>query len=136
MYIHLIIRYIKLDLEEIQKLEHIQKNGTNDTARKRSQCLLLSHQKYTITELSKLLKTSRQTIERWYNAWEKNKYDSLVIAKGRGVKTKLKRLEKEIAKELEVHGRNLKNVLHYVEKEHSIKICKKTLQNFLKGTGL
>lgn len=130
------MRYIKLNHEEIEKLSLIHKSSANETSRKRSNCLLLSHQKYTIIELSELLDTSRRSIERWFNSWEKNKYDSLEIAKGRGVKTKLKGLEKEIEKELEVHSRNLKNVLEYIEKEHSIIICKKTLQNFLKDTGL
>jgi len=130
------MRYIKLNQDEIEKLTLIHKTSANETSRKRSNCLLLSHQKYTIIELSKLLDSSRRSIERWFNSWEENKYDSLEIAKGRGVKTKLKGLEKEIEKELELHSRNLKNVLEYIEKEHSIKICKKTLQNFLKDTGL
>jgi len=130
------MRYIKLDLEEFQKLTELHKSSASETTRKRSNCLLLSHQKYTIIELSDLLNTSRRSIERWFNSWEKNKYDSLEIAKGRGVKTKLKGLEKEIENELKQHSRNLKNVLDYIEKEHSIKICKKTLQNFLKDTGL
>ena len=130
------MRYIKLNQEEIEKLTLIRKNSEKETSRKRSNCLLLSHQKYTIIELAKLLDISRRSIERLFNSWEENKYDSLVIAKGRGVKTKLKGLEKEIEKELERHSRNLKNVLEYIEKEHSIKICKKTLQNFLKDTGL
>lgn len=130
------MRYIKLDLEEFQKLTELHKSSASETTRKRCNCLLLSHQKYTIIELSDLLNTSRRSIERWFNSWEKNKYDSLEIAKGRGVKTKLKGLEKEIENELKQHSRNLKNVLDYIEKEHSIKICKKTLQNFLKDTGL
>lgn len=130
------MRYIKLNIEEIQKLKEIHKSSSNETSRKRSNCLLLSHQKYTIIELSKLLDISRRSIERWFNSWEEKKYDSLEIAKGRGVKTKLKGLEKEIEKELKLHSRNLKNVLEYIEKEHSIKICKKTLQNFLKDTGI
>ncbi len=55
---------------------------------------------------------------------------------GRGVKTRLKGYEEEVAKQLEDHSRNLKNVLLYFETEHNIKICKKTLRNFLKDTGL
>jgi len=41
-----------------------------------------------------------------------------------------------IAKQLEEHSRNLKNVLTYLEEHHNVIICKKTLQNFLKDTGL
>jgi len=98
--------------------------------------LLLSHQKRTITDLSKVFGLSRRTIERWFNDWAVGGVDSLPILPGRGVKTRLKGYEEEIAKLLEVHSRNLKNVLLHFEKEHNIKICKKTLQNFLKDTGL
>ena len=43
---------------------------------------------------------------------------------------------KDIAEQLKVHSRNLKNVLIYLEDHHNIFICKRTLQNFLKDTGL
>jgi len=55
---------------------------------------------------------------------------------GRGVKTRLKGYEKEVDEQVELHGRNLKNVLTYFKETHNIIICKKTLQNFLKGTGV
>jgi len=98
--------------------------------------LLLSRQKRTITDLSKVFEVSRRTIERWLNDWAVSGIDSLPILPGRGVKTRLKGHEEEIAKQLELHSRNIKNVLLYFEEEHNIKICKKTLQNFLKDTGL
>jgi len=41
-----------------------------------------------------------------------------------------------ISELLKDHNRNLKNVLTYLEEEHNIVIYKKTLQNFLKDTGL
>jgi transposase len=78
----------------------------------------------------------RRTIERWIKDWAKDGVNSLPILPGRGVKTRLKGYEEEVAKQLEKHSINLKNVLLHFEKEHNIKICKKTLQNFLKGTGL
>ena len=79
---------------------------------------------------------NRRTVERWFDSWAKRGIDSLVIQSGRGVKTRLKGLDKEIEGQLEEHNRNLKNVLTYLEEQHNILICKKTLQNFLKGTGL
>jgi len=121
---------------EIEELEHIQKTNPNNTIRKRSQCLLLSHQRRTITDLSNIFNVSRRTIERWFDGWNKNGVDSLPIANGRGVKTRLKGFEQEISEQLQIHSRNLKNVLQYIKNEHNINICKKTLQNFLKDTGL
>ena len=130
------MRYVILKTEEILALEVLYKSALDNSTRKRSHCLLLSHQKRTITDLSKVFEVSRRTIERWLNDWAISGLDSLPILPGRGVKTRLKGYEDEIAKQLELHSRNIKNVLLYFEEEHNIKICKKTLQNFLKGTGL
>jgi len=130
------MRYVILKTEEIEALEKLHKNSTDNTVRKRSQCLLLSHQKRTITDLSSIFDVNRRTVERWFDSWAKIGVDSLVIQPGRGVKTRLKGLDKEIAEQLKDNNRNLKNVLTYLEEQHNIVICKKTLQNFLKDTGL
>jgi len=130
------MRYVTLKTEEIKALEVLYKIALDNSTRKRSHCLLLSHQKRTITDLSKVFEVSRRTIERWLNDWAVSGLDSLPILPGRGVKTRLKGHEQEIAKQLELHSRNIKNVLLHLENECNIKICKKTLQNFLKDTGL
>ena len=136
MYIYLIMRYVTLKTEEIEALEQISKNSSNNTIRKRSQCLLLSHQMRTITDLTSIFDVNRRTIERWFEKWESEGVNSLPIATGRGVKTRLKGYEQDISEQLETHSRNLKNVLLHLEEKHKIRICKKTLQNFLKDTGL
>ena len=130
------MRYVTLKAEELEALEKLQKNSTDNTVRKRSHCLLLSHKRRTITDLSGIFDVNRRTIERWLDSWAKNGLNSLPIQPGRGVKTRLKGLESVIEKQLKEHNRNLKNVLAYLEEEHNIVICKKTLQNFLKDTGL
>ena len=123
------MRYVTLKKEEIESLEWLHQNSPNITIRKRSQCLVLSHQRHKIKDLASIFKVSRRTIERWF-------VDSLGIAEGRGAKTLLKDYSKEVSEQLELHNRNLKNVLIYFEEQHNIIICKKTLQNFLKVTGL
>jgi len=130
------MRYVILKTEEILALELLYKSAVDNSTRKRSHCLLLSHQKRKITDLSKVFDVSRRTIERWFDDWAKSGLDSLPILPGRGVKTRLKGYEEVIETQLELHSRNVKNVLLHLEKEHSIKICKRTLQNFLKDTGL
>lgn len=135
-YIYLIMRYVTLKTEEIEALGKLYENSTNSTVRKRSHCLLLSHQRRKITDLSIIFDVNRRTIERWFDSWALRGFDSLAIQPGRGVKTRLKGLETVIAEQLKEHSRNLKNVLIYLEEQHNIFICKKTLQNFLKDTGL
>ena len=135
MYIYLIMRYVTLKAEEIEALESNSRNS-NHTIRKRSQCLLLSNQGRTIIDLANIFDVDRRTIERWFDKWEKEGVNSLPITTGRGVKTRLRGLEDVLSEQLEIHSRNLKNVLLYLEEKHNIRICKKTLQNFLKDTGL
>ena len=130
------MRYLELKKEEIEVLEHLHRNSPNTTVRKRSQCLVLSHQRYKIKDLASIFKVSRRTIERWFDSWAKIGVDSLTISEGRGAKTLLKDYSEEVSQQLELHNRNLKNVLIYFEEQHNIIICKKTLQNFLKATGL
>jgi len=129
------MRYVTLKTDEIEALE-LGMKSSNNTIRKRSHCLLLSDQGRMITDMATIFDVDRRTIERWFDKWEKEGLNSLPISTGRGVKTRLKGLEEVLSKQLESHGRNLKNVLLYLEEEHNIRICKKTLQNFLKDTGL
>ena len=129
MYIYLIMRYVTLKTEEIDALDSKSKYS-NNTIRKRSQCLLLSNQGRTIIDLSSIFDVDRRTIERWFYKWKKEGVNSLPITTGRGVKTRLRGLEEVISILLETHSRNLKNVLLHLEEKHNIRICKKTLQNF------
>ena len=130
------MRYIILKTEEIEALELLFKTSTDSTGRKRSQCLLLSHQKRTIIDLSKVFGVHRRTIERWFDSWILKGTDSLSIEPGRGVKTRLKGYKEEVFQQVELHSRNLKNVVSYFKEQHNIIICKKTLQNFLKDARL
>jgi len=132
----LTMRYITLKTEELEALEELCKNSTDNMVRKRSHCLLLSHQKRTIIDMSKIFDVSRRTIERWFDGWETSGLKSLEMVPIRGVKTRLKGYEKKVAEQVELHGCNLKNVLTYFKEQHNVIICKQTLQNFLKDTGL
>ena len=129
------MRYVTLKTEEIEILETYSKSS-NNTIKKRSHCLLLSNQRRTIIDLANIFDVDRRTIERWFDKWEKEGVNSLPISTGRGVKTRLNGLEGVVSEQVEIHSRNLKNVLLHLEVKHNIRICKKTLQNFLKDTGL
>jgi len=130
------MRYIKLKTENIELLELLVKTSTNNTIRKHSQCLLLSHQRRTITDLSMIFDIHRKTVEQWFNSWESDGVNSLSIASGRGVKTRLKGFEEVIKQQVELHNRNIKNILTFLKEEHNIIVCKRTLRNFLKDARL
>ncbi len=103
---------------------------------KRSHCLILSNKKVNINNLASIFNVSRRTIERWIVTWELHGEKSLKIQDSRGAKLLLKGLEDKIQEQLVIHNRNIKNILDYLEKSHNISICKRTLQNFLKDTGI
>lgn len=130
------MRYIKLKTEDIDLLELLVKTSTNNTTRKRSQCLLLSHQRRTIKDLTMIFDVERKTVERWFDKWDLDSVNSLSIASGRGVKTRLKGFEEVIKQQLELHNRNIKNILTFLKEEHNIIVCKRTLRNFLKDARL
>jgi len=130
------MRYIKLKTEDVELLELLVKTSINNTIRKRSQCLLLSHQKRTIKDLAMIFDAERKTIERWFDKWDSEGVNSLTIAFGRGVKAKLKGLEEVIGQQIELHNRNIKNILTFLKEEHNIIVCKRTLRNFLKDARL
>jgi len=130
------MRYIKLKTEDIELLELLVKTSIDNTIRKRSQCLLLSHQKRTIKDLAMIFDVERKTIERWFDKWNLEGVDSLAIASGRGVKTRLKGFEEVIKQQIELHNRNIKNILTFLKEEHNIIVCKRTLRNFLKDARL
>ena len=130
------MRYIKLKTEDIELLELLVKTSNNNTIRKHSQCLLLSHQRRTITDLSMIFDIDRKTVERWFNSWDSDGVNSLSIASGRGVKTRLKGFEEVIKQQVELHNRNIKNILTFLKEEHNIIVCKRTLRNFLKDARL
>lgn len=130
------MRYIKLKTEDVELLELLVKTSTNNTIRKRSQCLLLSHQKRTIKDLTMLFGVERKTVERWFDKWNLEGVNSLSITSGRGVKTRLKGFEEVIELQIELHNRNIKNILTYLKEEHNIIVCKRTLRNFLKDARL
>ena len=44
------MRCVTLKREEIEALEYLHQNSPNNTVRKRSQCLVLSHQRHKIKE--------------------------------------------------------------------------------------
>lgn len=78
----------------------------------------------------------RKTVERWFDKWDYEGAKSLPIASGRGVKTRLKGFEEVIKQQIELHNRNIKNILTFLKEEHNIIVCKRTLRNFLKDARL
>lgn len=132
------MRFVKLTKEEKTELEKLYKTSPNSVVRQRSLSLLYSNEQRSIAQVSKLVRLSRRTIKRLFDAWEasSDKYSTLSIAEGRGAKVKLSYVTELLPGLLKDHNRNLNPILDELEKTHNITVCKLTLQNFLKDKGL
>ncbi len=135
------MRYIILSEEE-QKLVHsIEKPINNGVERLRCRLLILSNKKLSMKEISRLTDTNWLRIVRFFNAWnagksKQAKLQTLVIKAGTGAKSKLEGVKELIPQLVKEHSHNLNIVLDILEQEYAIKICKKTLQVFLKAERL
>jgi hypothetical protein len=134
------MRYIVLTTKEREELEQTYKSSNNFIERSRSLQLLLSDKKNSMAEVSRQSDTDIQAIVRLFNAWdaacEENKMKTLSVASGRGPKFKLEQVRDKLPEMVEKHSRNLNPIIHWLDVEHNIKICKQTLQTFLKDARL
>ncbi len=81
------MRYIKgLTKDTSKLLKRIYKQSQYHQVRQRAHCILLSYQKYKISELIKIFKVSRNTIYNWLNNWESLGLVGLYNRGGRGRK--------------------------------------------------
>ncbi len=134
------MRYIILTTKEREQLEKTYKSSNNFVERSRSFQLLLSNKRNSMAEVSRQSNTDIQSIVRLFNAWdaasEDNKMKTLSVAPGRGPKFKLEQVRDKLPELIEKHSRNLNPIIHCLDIEHNIKICKQTLQTFLKDARL
>jgi hypothetical protein len=134
------MRYIVLTDQEREKLEQTYKLSTNFIERSRSLQLLLSDKRNSMAEVSRQSNTDIQAVVRLFNAWdssaEEDKMKTLSVASGRGPKFKLEQVRDKLPELVEKHSRNLNPIIHCLDIEHNIRICKQTLQTFLKDARL
>ena len=127
------MRNIKLTEQEEQELKEVYKSSGYIVERKRSQCLLLSHQGKSINELAGIFGVTRLTITNWLDKWEQGGLQGIRLESGRGRKQKLAGIgQEQLEAYVEEHSRNLKAVVALIKEKHAVEVSKKTLQRFLK----
>jgi len=134
------MRQLTLLEKEKQSIENLYKTSPNSVVRERCLCILLSNQGNSMSKVAKIVGVNWRTISRLLNKWDALDADkkplALYSSKGQGAKLKLKPVADLLPDLVEEHNRNLNPILDILEKEHSINVCKLTLQNFLKDAGL
>jgi len=130
-----------LSEEKRSLVDRLERESPIHTVRLRCNLLKLSGKKLSMMEISRLTDVKWRRIVNFFNAWEKaesieEKLKTLSIKRGRGAKEKLARAKGFLPRLLDKNNRNLNAVLAVLAEKHQIKVCKKTLQNFLKGSRL
>jgi transposase len=132
------VRYIKgLTKDTLKLLQRIYKQSKYYQVRQRSHCILLSYQKYRISELMEIFKVSRNTIYNWLNNWEFLGLVGLYNRQGRGRKKIFDKNQQKIIKDwVKKTPKNLGIVQEKIYQEWKKKASKETIKRVLKCMGM
>jgi transposase len=90
------MRFIRdLARETVQLLERMYKRSRYPRTRQRAQCILLSYEGYSVSELVKIFRVERVTIYHWFNAWEDRRFAGLYDRPGKGNTSRLTASQRE-----------------------------------------
>ena len=127
------MRFIELTADETAQLEHVHTTDANAVARRRSQCLLLSAKRHTITQLTAIFSVCRITIYHWFDGWQAQGLASLRHKSGKGRKRKLAPLPQPVVEDMVRESpQNLHAVLQQLATTHAVECSKDTLRRPLK----
>jgi transposase len=129
------MRFIKnLCYSQIKFLTRIHRESKKHHVRQRAQCILLSYQRYQVTELASMLNRKERTIYTWLDQWERGRFSGLYDKKGRGRKPKLNAEERHQVKEwAKVHPKNLGKVVALVREKYGISVSRRTIKRILRS---
>ena len=132
------MRYIKgLTKDTIKLLKRIYKESKYYQVRQRSHCILLSYEKYKISELMTIFQVSRNTVYNWLNNWEDLGLVGLYNREGRGRKKLFDPLQQERIKAwVKETPKKLTIVQEKIQKEWDIVASKDTIKRVVKCLGM
>jgi len=136
------MRFVKLSKAELVTLQEGHKNGSQFQFRNRCQCLVLSSQGKTVSELAQFFEVNPITIYGWFDRWEEAGIIGLMNKSGRGRKPILslqnpthiesvKTAVKKNAQSIKAMVAELENTL---ETEMSVDTVKRFLKNLVSPT--
>ncbi len=131
------MRFVKLTEPEIMTLQEGHKNGSQFQFRNRCQCLILSSQGKSVTELTKFFEISRITVYSWFDAWENNGIVGLMNKPGQGRKPILSLQNaahvKQVKAAIRKNPQSVKSVVAELESKIGAPMHPETLKRFLKN---
>lgn len=127
----------KLTKRQIQKLEDLKDHGETPRIRHRAHAVLLSHQRVSIVELTKIFQTTRLTISQWLDRWDASGFDDLADKQRPGAPSKLTKSEQVQALDLlRQSPHNPAGVLSQIKQDIGKQISRSTLKRMAKNAGL
>ncbi len=128
------MRYINgLTKDTIKLLKRINKESKYYQVRQRSHCIILSYEKYKISELMTIFQVSRNTIYNWFNNWENWGLVGLYNREGRGRKKLFNdQQQKNIKDWVKETPKNLGIVPEKIRQEWDIVTSKDTIKRVIK----
>lgn len=131
------MRFVKLTETELKTLHEGHKNGSQFQFRNRCQCLILSHQGKSVTELTKFFEVSRITLYSWLDAWETSGITGLMNKPGRGRKPILSvqnaNQVKDVKAAIKRNPQSVKAAVAELESKIGAEMHPETLKRFLKN---
>lgn len=131
------MRFVKLTEPELNALQEAHKNGSQFQFRNRCQCLILSNQGKTVSELAQFFEVSNITIYGWFDRWEQNGICGLMNKPGRGRKPILSLQNPEHVKSVKravgKNAQSVKAVVAELESTLDEKMSVDTVKRFLKN---
>ncbi len=134
-------RFIEnLTVSQKSALEKGYTTGKSHLFRRKCHCILLSHERKPVGELSDFFGVSAISIYSWLNQWEAKGIEGLQLKAGRGRPRKLALEDKatlaKVKELVENEPQNLNRVVGQIQANLGIELSKKTLQRFLKKRGM
>lgn len=123
-------------MDEISSLEYGYEHGKKHYFRVKCKSLLMSNEGKVISEIAAFAKKTPRTIRNWFNDFENQGTEKLVIRKGRGIDAPLDALNEEqiklVKQEIRNNYQNIKAVCTNLGEKFGFKISKWMLKRFIK----
>ena len=132
------MRFIQhLAPETTHLLQKVYQTSKHHRVRQRAPCMWLSHQGYTIKELSNIFQVDRITIYHCFDHWESRRFAGLYDRKGKGRPPLFNQAQKEQIRDwIKRYPKNLNKIMAFIQQEFNVSASKSTLKRVLKSMKL
>ena len=119
--------------ETIHLLRTLQHNSKHHRVRQRALCMILSHQRYTPSQLAEMFDVNLKTIYNWFFAFEQRKLPGLYDRLGRGRKPTLTDSQQhQVEQWAKASPKNLKKAVAQMKQAFDKTVSQKTIERVIK----